>query len=299
MLRQVTWDTKEAATPLDDQALDVASTSGQIALFPTAHVEQWTPGLILYFPVGCAVAAVRMALWVAVLLADAAWLTDNDAAIRVLQAVLGLDIAWRHAERLPPSRHVMVSNHSTTGDLMVLYSLRRRCVHLVNAALPARVTQGRNSRVLLRHATKEVYEELASPDLTDPVHIFPEGGMTSGAAMMRFSRGFMRFAGALPVVPVALRADLGPWRIHTHTLTSGFLANLFWFSFPPRVRLEATVLPSMAPAEGESKAQFVERVQQALAAELGVPISDVTLQAKRAVIAGERAKAGQRRGMRR
>ena len=59
----------------------------------------------------------------------------------------------------------------------------------------------------------------------------------------------MRFAGGLPVVPVALRADLGPWRIHTHTLTSGFLANLFWFSFPPRVRLEATVLPPMAPAE--------------------------------------------------
>ena len=50
--------------------------------------------------------------------------------------------------------------------------------------------------------------------------------------------------------------------------------------------------------QGESRARFVERVQQALAAELGVPISDVTLQAKRAVIAGERAKAGQRRGWR-
>ena len=61
----------------------------------------------------------------------------------VLQAVLGLDIAWRHAERLPAGRHVMVSNHATTGDLMVLYSLPRRCVHLVNAALPARVTQAR------------------------------------------------------------------------------------------------------------------------------------------------------------
>ena len=51
--------------------------------------------------------------------------------------------------------------------------------------------------------------------------------------------------------------------------------------------------------QGESRARFVERVQQALAVELGVPISDVTLQAKRAVIAGERAKAGQRRAMRR
>jgi 6-phosphogluconolactonase/glucosamine-6-phosphate isomerase/deaminase len=52
-------------------------------------------------------------------------------------------------------------------------------------------------------------------------------------------------------------------------------------------------------AQGESKARFVERVQQALAAELGIPISDVTLQAKRAMIAGERARAGRRRGMRR
>jgi hypothetical protein len=75
-----------------------------------------------------------------------------------------------------------------------------------------------------------------------------EGGMTSGAAMMRFSRGFMRFAGGLPVAPVALRVAL-PWGIQTHTLTSGFLANLFWFSFPPHVRLEATVLPAMAPSE--------------------------------------------------
>ena len=32
--------------------MDVASTSGQVALFPTAHVEQWTPSLLLYFPVG-------------------------------------------------------------------------------------------------------------------------------------------------------------------------------------------------------------------------------------------------------
>ena len=31
---------------------------------------------------GCALAALRMAVWVAVLLADAAWLTDNNTTIR-------------------------------------------------------------------------------------------------------------------------------------------------------------------------------------------------------------------------
>lgn len=75
-----------------------------------------------------------------------------------------------------------------------------------------------------------------------------EGGMTNGKGMMTFSRGFMRFAQGMPVVPVALRADI-PWGLSTHTRTSSFLANLFWFCFPPVVRLEATVLPALREQE--------------------------------------------------
>ena len=71
-----------------------------------------------------------------------------------------------------------------------------------------------------------------------------EGGMTNGQGMMKFSRGFMTFAKQLPVVPVALRVAL-PWGLHTHTLTSSFAANMFWFCFAPWVRLDATVLPPM------------------------------------------------------
>ena len=63
--------------------------------------------------------------------------------------------------------------------------------------------------------------------------------------MMRFSRGFMRFAQDGPVVPVALRASL-PWGITTHTLTSSFLANLFWFCFAPSLALAVTVLPALS-----------------------------------------------------
>ena len=61
---------------------------------------------------------------------------------------------------------------------------------------------------------------------------------------MPFSRGFMLFAQRLPVVPVALRAGL-PWGLHTHTLTSSFAANMFWFCFAPWVRLDAVVLQPM------------------------------------------------------
>ena len=66
--------------------------------------------------------------------------------------------------------------------------------------------------------------------------------MTNGTGMMKFSRGFLRFADGLPVVPVALRARL-PWNISTHTLDSSFLDNLFWFCFSPYVSLQLTVLP--------------------------------------------------------
>lgn len=75
-----------------------------------------------------------------------------------------------------------------------------------------------------------------------------EGGMTNGRGMMAFSRGFMRFAQGMPVVPVALRADI-PWGISTHTITSSFLSNMFWFCFPPVIRLEATVLPALQQQE--------------------------------------------------
>ena len=68
---------------------------------------------------------------------------------------------------------------------------------------------------------------------------------------------------------------------------------------PEHASCVALVLTHFVALQGEGRARFVERVQQALAAELGVPISDVTLQAKRAVIVGERAKAGQRRALRR
>lgn len=68
--------------------------------------------------------------------------------------------------------------------------------------------------------------------------------MTNGAGMVRFSRGFMRFGKSLPIVPVALKVSV-PWDIRTHTLTSNFAANLFWFCFVPLIKLEATVLKPM------------------------------------------------------
>ena len=62
----------------------------------------------------------------------------------VLQRVLGLQISWHHADRIPKERHVLVSNHLTAGDLMMLYSLPQHYVHLISAKLPKRISQARS-----------------------------------------------------------------------------------------------------------------------------------------------------------
>lgn len=59
----------------------------------------------------------------------------------MLQRVLGLQINWHHMDRIPNERHVLVSNHLTAGDLMMLYSLPQHYVHLISAKLPKRISQ--------------------------------------------------------------------------------------------------------------------------------------------------------------
>lgn len=103
---------------------------------------------------------------------------------------------------------------------------------------------------------------------------------------MRFSRGFMLFADKLPVVPVALRVKPALPAVRSHTVSSSFLANLFWFSWQPWTLIEAKALPAMQLEPGESKAAFVQRVQLAIAEELQVWISDLSIQQKRQLAAG-------------
>jgi 1-acyl-sn-glycerol-3-phosphate acyltransferase len=217
---------------------------------------------------------------------------------------------WRHLERVPPSGfHVAVSNHTCVGDFLLLYRQPTRYTHLIHAAVPTRgkdsATQERGGRHRVRfmQATPAAFKSLrraaeAAADAPDdagsnlrPVHLFPEGGMTSGAGVMRFSRGFALLRA--PVVPIALRCShaLG---ISSHTLTSSFAANLFWLSFAPWTRMSATVLPVMHPVSNESDEAFAERVRSAIAAELGVPMLEVGIKEKYALKEACRAAPGAR-----
>lgn len=59
----------------------------------------------------------------------------------VLQAILGVRVRWDNLARLPKGRTVIVSNHVTTGDMMALYRLPRRTIHLISSQLPDRIAQ--------------------------------------------------------------------------------------------------------------------------------------------------------------
>jgi hypothetical protein len=81
--------------------------------------------------------------------------------------------------------------------------------------------------------------------------------------------------------------------VRNHTLTSSFLQNLFFFSWQPWTRLEATVLEPMAMAPGEGRGAFVQRVQYAIARELGSPVAaGFTVTHKRARAAGGGGSGG-------
>ena len=190
-----------------------------------------------------------------------------------------METSWEHAERIPAGFHVAVSNHSSLGDFLALYTQEKRYTHLIHPAVPP--VWPKRHRVAFAHATplqlkklRRVQRGSDSEDggSTQPVHFFPEGILSSSTALLRFSRSFATLQA--PVVPVALRSSHG-LGISTHTLTSSFASNLWWLCFAPWGRLTATVLPPMSRWEGEGAAEFAQRVREALAAELGVGMVEV------------------------
>ena len=55
--------------------------------------------------------------------------------------MLGVDVRWQNTDLIPQERHVLVSNHITTGDMMMLYKRPERTIHLISSTVPERVTQ--------------------------------------------------------------------------------------------------------------------------------------------------------------
>jgi hypothetical protein len=198
----------------DDESAPASSSGSAVdpaSMFDGSHLPtSIPPELALYFPAGVGLAALRMGLWIAGIAIDAPWFT-NPAVVAAYLSLLGFSTRVRNAHLLPQGRHVLVSNHVAVGDLMMLFRLPQRYAHLVTSALPEATTKTRNLPARLLPASPPVMEQLAQwPEGSLPVHIFPEGGMTNGSAMLQFSRGFTKLlAPGVPVVPMAIKVGAG------------------------------------------------------------------------------------------
>lgn len=120
--------------------------------FTSSHVPAWSPGLVAYAPLGCVLAVTRMLLWVGGVLIDAEQFKRRDVSSCFLR-LLGFQCIWHNVDRLPTGRHIMVTNHVTPADLLVLFEgLPQRYIHLITTAMPQRCTATRNLPLVLRCA---------------------------------------------------------------------------------------------------------------------------------------------------
>ena len=101
-----------------------------------------------------------------------------------------------------------------------------------------------------------------------PVAVLPEGTTHNGAALLKFFAG--AFSPLAPVQPVCVRFSGCVDGSFCGTLIS-HLARLLC---APYQRMTVVVLPATRPLDGEDASAFAARVRAAMAAELGVPLSD-------------------------
>ena len=101
-----------------------------------------------------------------------------------------------------------------------------------------------------------------------PVAVLPEGTTHNGASLLKFFEG--AFAPLQPVQPVCVRFSGCVDGSFCGTLA----AHLARLLCAPYQRMSVVVLPATRPLDGEDASAFAARVRAAMAAELGVPLSD-------------------------
>jgi hypothetical protein len=65
-------------------------------------------------------------------------------------------------------RHVLVSNHVSTADLLFLFQRPQRYIHLITTALPQQVYACKHLPAILQPANKLTYTALAEAQATQP-----------------------------------------------------------------------------------------------------------------------------------
>lgn len=93
--------------------------------------------------------------------ADQPWFR-NKSVIDAYMALLGITVVWKNEHCIPTDqRHVLVSNHVSVGDLLMLFQRPQRYIHLITNALPQPVYATQHLPAILQPATKGTYMQIA------------------------------------------------------------------------------------------------------------------------------------------
>lgn len=253
-----------------------------------ANLSLWQRAVLAaYLPVGLALLVCRCILLVPVVVAFAVLPAGLFTApmLRLMQVpfglvvrVAGLDVLER-ARREHGSAFVLAANHTTAFDVFPFISLVRVRVLLdagfyrlilstfgkIVGAVPLDKSHG--DKTTVRSA---VLDALHSPAAAGPLLFFPEGWDTNSAVgLLQFNK--FVFGLGKPIVPVALRARI-PFGLALvpSMLGSSLAREVAYLLFYPCIVWQLDFLPTMQRAPGETEAAFARRVQQSVAAALGI-----------------------------
>ncbi|MHA3904710.1 lysophospholipid acyltransferase family protein [Castellaniella sp. WN] len=107
----------------------------------------------------------------------------------------------------------------------------------------------------------------------------PEMTINNGRGLFRFNTTFVCLG--MPVIPATLKLST-PLGLNPHPVNSSGIGIFFRLLMMPCLRYEVTYLDRLERRDGESKEMFSRRVQQAVAAHLGIPPSSWTAEDKHA-----------------
>lgn len=122
-------------------------------------------------------------------------------------------------------------------------------------------------------AIGESLQSYCSAEGTTPLLLFPEEDTTNGrAGLLKFSS--WPFSLTESIQPVALRVTRP--LISLSTPESSWLTELLWTFFVPWTVYHVSWLPTVSRQDGESTQEFANKVQELLAAELGLVATKIT-----------------------
>jgi len=165
--------------------------------------------------------------------------------------------------------HLIVGNHVSDFDTFAMWMVMPRFHTITGAHLKAIPVLGSVYSRLdaifvaptteIRNAVKDKIQHLVKND-SNPVLIFPEGGLTNGKAGTMMYHRFV-FSLDCAIVPAAISMS-DPWPVDHDYVGSSWAKNFFWFLLVPFHVFDVTFLPVQKRAETETAEDFALRVQK-------------------------------------